>query len=205
MSRWLSSVVVCSIFGATTTVAVAWGCALWSPIRPPVPLQSDAFVSKLRTRLFDPVEPGCMGGKSSLGFGARWQFAIGYDKARQGREGTVGYIGSLEAGFPMLCLYGAWAYAFFPSTELYDQVWLVDLPSDLGQGRLLPIQPIWPGFAVNTIFYATILWLLIPGPFALRRFIRRKRGLCVSCGYDLSHADHEACPECGAVANSATA
>ena len=63
--------------------------------------------------------------------------------------------------------------------------------------RLLPLRPIWPGFALNTLFYATILWPLIGGPFALRRVIRRKRGLCVSCGYDLRHADHNACPECG--------
>ena len=61
----------------------------------------------------------------------------------------------------------------------------------------LPLRPIWSGFAVNTVFYAALLWLPIRGPFVLRRHIRRKRGLCVSCGYDLRHADHEACPECG--------
>ena len=58
------------------------------------------------------------------------------------------------------------------------------------------MRPIWPGFAINTIFYAALLWLLVWGPFAMRRFIRRKRGLCVTCGYDLRHADHDACPEC---------
>ena len=42
--------------------------------------------------------------------------------------------------------------------------------------RTLPLRPIWPGFAVNTLFYAAVLWLLIPGPFALRRFIRRDAG-----------------------------
>ncbi len=41
----------------------------------------------------------------------------------------------------------------------------------------LPPRLIWPGFAFNTIFYAAILWLLVCGPFALRRYIRRKRGL----------------------------
>ena len=61
----------------------------------------------------------------------------------------------------------------------------------------VPYYPIWPGFALNTLFYAVILWLPIRGPFVLRRHIRRKRGLCVACGYDLRHADHDACPECG--------
>ena len=52
---------------------------------------------------------------------------------------------------------------------------------------------------------AYTLWPLIGGPFALRRLIRRKRGHCITCGYDLGHADHEACPECGAVSGLAAA
>ncbi len=67
----------------------------------------------------------------------------------------------------------------------------------------LPNKPIWPSFALNTIFYAAILWPPIRGPFVLRRQIRRKRGLCVVCGYDLRHAEHDVCPECGARAATA--
>ena len=66
-----------------------------------------------------------------------------------------------------------------------------------GYPRVLPYLPIWCGIAINTIFYAAILWLLFPGKFALRRIIRRKRGLCVKCAYDLRGVEHEACPECG--------
>ena len=61
--------------------------------------------------------------------------------------------------------------------------------------KALPIRPIWPGLAVNTLFYAAVLWLLIPGPFALRRFIRVRRGLCPKCAYPMGHSD--ACSECG--------
>jgi len=63
--------------------------------------------------------------------------------------------------------------------------------------RTLPYRPIWPGFAINTIFYAVILWLLTLAPFSARRIIRRKRGLCIKCGYDLRNVEHEKCPECG--------
>lgn len=62
---------------------------------------------------------------------------------------------------------------------------------------LLPLRPIWPGFASNTIFYAVILWLLWSSPFTARRFIRRKRGLCIKCGYDLHGTSGGGCPECG--------
>ncbi len=61
--------------------------------------------------------------------------------------------------------------------------------------RALPLRPIRPGFAVNTFFYAGILWLLIPGPFALRRLIRRRRGLCPKCAYPMGES--EVCTECG--------
>ncbi len=66
------------------------------------------------------------------------------------------------------------------------------------QYRLAPLRPIWPGFGINTLFYAAMLWLLIPGPFtllALRRFIRRKRGLCPACGYPAGES--AVCSECG--------
>ena len=35
----------------------------------------------------------------------------------------------------------------------------------------IPLSPLWPGFAVNTLFYAGVLWMLLAGPFALRRMI----------------------------------
>ncbi len=57
--------------------------------------------------------------------------------------------------------------------------------------------PIWHGVIVNTIFYGAILWLLTLGPFTARRMIRRKRGWCINCGYDLRGAEHKVCPECG--------
>jgi len=64
--------------------------------------------------------------------------------------------------------------------------------------KRLPLRPLWPGFIVNTLFYAIILWLLIPGPFVLRRVIRVKRGRCPQCGYDLrGQLPGAGCPECG--------
>ncbi len=58
-----------------------------------------------------------------------------------------------------------------------------------------PLQPVWTGLILNTMFYATASWLLIAGPFRLRRFHRRHRRRCERCGYSL--LGFPVCPECG--------
>ncbi len=63
--------------------------------------------------------------------------------------------------------------------------------------RALAGLPLFPGFLINTLFYAVLLWLLWSAPFATRRLIRKRRGHCLKCGYDLGHAEHDVCPECG--------
>ena len=60
-----------------------------------------------------------------------------------------------------------------------------DRPADVA------VRPIWLGFAVNTFFYATLLWL----PFVLRRFLRVRRGLCPKCAYPMGES--AVCTECG--------
>lgn len=62
--------------------------------------------------------------------------------------------------------------------------------------RLLPLRPLWPGFAINTMLYAATLWLFWTAPFALRRRRRIKRHLCPACAYPVG--DSPICTECGA-------
>jgi hypothetical protein len=63
----------------------------------------------------------------------------------------------------------------------------------------LPLLPLWPGFLINTFFYAILTFALIRGPRVLRRALRRRGGRCVGCGYDRAGLDPlAACPECGA-------
>jgi hypothetical protein len=70
--------------------------------------------------------------------------------------------------------------------------------------RTIPTLPLLPGFAINTIFYAGIVWGLFAVSGAIRRRIgrvRRKRGQCAACGYSLrgrgSVGGGDKCPECG--------
>ncbi len=111
-------------------------------------------------------------------------------------------------GWPMrgvACQWPWWQHADWPSPPVSGgisfgsptkpQPW----PFGAFELRALPYAPLWPGFAINTVFYAVILWLLFAAPFALRRRLRRKRGLCPACGYDLRGrgGNSPVCPECG--------
>ena len=64
-------------------------------------------------------------------------------------------------------------------------------------GECLPLRPLWPGIVSNTVVYFAAFWLLFLGPGMLKRMLRRYRGRCPVCGYDLRGTTHERCPECG--------
>jgi len=79
-------------------------------------------------------------------------------------------------------------------------------PMDLPRG--LPLRPLPLGFLLNTLIYAMIGSALLFAGTSLRRTIRRRRGQCLHCGYDLRGAppgpldapdapETVQCPECG--------
>ena len=81
------------------------------------------------------------------------------------------------------------------------------------RGILLPVTPVWPGLIANTaiwglVWYAILFLPLRYLPLPLRLLPssaanRKRRGLCVACGYDLTGATGR-CPECGVEAAAAT-
>lgn len=68
----------------------------------------------------------------------------------------------------------------------------------------LPTDIVWRGMFANIACFAIFFALVAPVRLALRRAIRRRRGQCAACGYDLRGLSAEAsrCPECGAACDS---
>ncbi len=107
-------------------------------------------------------------------------------------------------GWPLLCLWSEYRTATddkfqviavprgaitIPRNRVNKGGWMK--PYDL----TLPFRPIWIGFAGNTVLFSGAWGVLFLAPFLLRASSRRRRGLCVECGYDMSGVNE--CPECG--------
>lgn len=69
--------------------------------------------------------------------------------------------------------------------------------------RHLPLDPIWPNFAWNTLLVWPF-WIFVvvfAAPMLVRRILRARdrafRGQCRRCGHDLRGTQPNTCPECG--------
>jgi hypothetical protein len=72
-----------------------------------------------------------------------------------------------------------------PKLEFLNSLWRNGFKLDkprwaIGERVRLPVRPLWPGFTINTIFYAAILWLLFavlrPGERPFRRLAEMLHG-----------------------------
>jgi hypothetical protein len=60
---------------------------------------------------------------------------------------------------------------------------------------ILPARPLWPGFLVDTAFYAVTLGVMLASGRLVRRRWRLKRGRCPICVYPIGASP--VCTECG--------
>ena len=198
-----------AVGGAIINVAVAWGCKLW------VPVGGDLNV------LFKPL-PGTLGWEKPIPNGwpqptfggtlANWGLTSTRRSTTPGAEGSADEIlsyqqGVVQTGWPVRSLQSEVLYQDKrignPIVEWNSSVLAPDFigPKSVGR-RQLPLRVLFPGFAINTIFYAAILWLLCAAPGFVRRRIRIRRGRCAACGYPIGTS--AVCTECGNMVPVAT-
>src|SRR5262245_55524052 len=205
MKRRLLKLAVFLLAGAIINVAMAWGCVCWSdPVRrqrreseqivwqAPVPADWPPMATHWRETSFGITDCSALGSAPS--------------RADTWTRGTAQWV--LRAGWPYRALFverhrtEVWTGLYFPlsfdrPSDWCDRILIPDgVPwCDIQGIRYLPTRPIWSGFAINTMFYAAIVWMLFAAPFALRRWRRIRGGLCPACAYPVGAS--EACTECG--------
>ena len=99
----------------------------------------------------------------------------------------------VELGWPMRCLAGeGW-------TERHGFV----TPPQVTSGLLVvfgygwPNRVLWFGMVINELFYVSLIVSAYCTWRYGRRAIRRRRGCCPRCAYDLRGNSEGGCPECG--------
>ncbi len=193
MKRRLLIIAVFLLLGAVLNVAVAWGCALLAPGTDTFERYSGVVDSRL-----SPL----VGDADLVLWGATGYSGYGYDVVEttvrplveSGWQYSSVAIVTGEAGLPLRSVYGH----FIARGEFAPRrVCSLAAPWPFAGDPLsfLPFHPTWPAFAINTLLYAAILWLLAGGPSALRRFLRVRRGLCPKCAYPMGES--AVCTECG--------
>jgi hypothetical protein len=113
-------------------------------------------------------------------------------------------------GWPVVCLYSRRdLYMDFDNAMrkvTVEQGIALPWPQQSGQRaagpgvfepRVLPLHPIWSGLLIDSGVYGLAAFAAVTVPGHLRRRGRRRRGLCVECGYDLRGTTGAICPECG--------
>jgi hypothetical protein len=86
-----------------------------------------------------------------------------------------------------------------PTTDTLP-LWQRGLPTGLTSTpyQRLPIDPVLPGFLLNTLVYAALPALVLTAVH-IRARKRRRQSRCPACGYEL--AGLPTCPECGRLQN----
>jgi len=179
--------------GAIVNVAVAWGCARNSHLHFTESVRGGDldWWGQTAPALFRECPPYV---QRSYGFGREYSMYPPYAPERA----YVYDVRRERAGWPALALETSlWFDAEDGVSARKHALPLTWIDDELEPH---PILPIWPGFAINTIFYASILWLLFLAPGKLKRIIRRRRGLCPACAYPIRTS--EVCTECGKAVTS---
>ncbi len=188
--------VVFLLLGAVVNVAVAWGCALWRPLERSYPGDERGWASGDRAEVilkqWFEEQPRFGEHRPEL-----WtERGVGWTRTEASVELLVSRS-LLSAGWPFRALRGEMHMTIGPVLAHIDS-W--PAPNASFGETMIPLRPIWQSLVANTVFYAAVLWLSVRQAAALRRFVRRRCGRCLKCGYDLRHAEHDACPECGGAA-----
>lgn len=220
LRRWTVRVVLCLIFGAITTITVSWALVVLQPLD-----ARGTWLHELYRRVGDDnwnVEAATRPGRLFIASQRFRQFISDLESSPPPEEFAAAWTGFDEpteeyrtravdrevrfleaAGWPMLSLYSTYEQGDPPTAAVFrvagiplnERRWsafgVCDVP------YTLPIVPIFPGFYLDTLIFAVPWFVILFAPGATRRAIRRTRGRCPRCGYNLRGEFDDGCSECG--------
>ena len=211
MKRSVKRLLIFLLLGVVVNVALSWGKLAHdqyfdlSPKRASMPTVrwSDAITTEERRLWSSRRPPGFMAEPTMATHLGRW----GYERILLSADGSVLVKGSkrwesgfvTRAGWPMRCFEGEWwsqtEGVRTTTFEKRERLWKVASRTNPPRELTLPTRVMPMGFAVNSLMFATLLWLIFSAPFDYRRWKRIKRSCCSTCGYPVGTS--AVCTECG--------
>lgn len=209
MKRLAASATVCLAIGVVISVVLAWACALRRARDFSVFFSTGRAAAKGWPARVPPAWglPNTWNERHSFGYTGLWVLHTytGF--------GTIKTEVQLEtSGWPLRCLR---ATVLYPSDE-YDErtelgrvsdftfnfiSWrggierVTLLPPASSRTHYLPLEPLWPGLAVDSALYGALVGTAVLGAAAVRRRLRVRARLCANCGYPTGSS--AVCSECG--------
>ncbi|MEO1130453.1 MAG: hypothetical protein AAFX05_12210 [Planctomycetota bacterium] len=183
--------------GAFVSVIVAWGAATWGTAgkdRDPWVVWPGFPCGVTHSGLPAPMEE-CRLQLHEVTFAAEVRAGRVFEFG--GMDGAWRQVWILTFGWPLRSMSftdHAWQSGGFSPTYEFEQAWSLEIPRGLhpvDPNNRIPLRVLWPGMIVNSVLFA----LMFASPLIVRRELRRRRGGCGSCGYDVAGVAR--CPECG--------
>lgn len=205
MKRNIMLIILLVLLAATINLAGAISFWFFGE-RPPNPTVIPAYYVSRNIRPQDsevwrnrrdvnwPSDPKWATKQSYIGITFRSLFTI-YSYPRYSAS-TFGYnytINIVEAGYPMRCIAGEqWDEGYSSSNILKGNTGMSQ-----AFGYQWPNRLLWSGMFINVLFYSALIALAYFCVRYSRRAMRKKRGHCLKCAYDLRGDYSAGCSECG--------
>lgn len=202
MRRWHKSVLLFLLVGALANVGVAWVGAVWTLgfHQRRHPSARSVQIGRALWTKYAP-EDAAEAPEVTI-FGAN--FAGEFCLINAESETVIASMPFECTGWPLKSFAALAVGSLRPPAVKYSEFEVIgDIALDWndGGGPLLPYLPVWRGIVINTVFYGAMFWLMVFSWPVGRRIIRKRRGRCLWCGYDLRGTEHDRCPECGRAAS----
>lgn len=220
---------IACVLGIITTLAVAWGCAMWvdvsdnlkwAEIQTEKPnsnqlqkiIVTHASFGSVREvyKELHAVEStiAVLKTRTNTPDSEVAPNYISWANALKKNEGVASIIDA--RGWPFFVMYGGFDIDSPDGRGSIDKTYnaiILDfrpqLPgNDKTMTPMIPLAPIWRGFIYNSLIYAALWFFLLLLPQFIKTRIRNARNQCRICGYDLRGTSHTICPECGEEVNT---
>jgi|ERR1043165_6540212 hypothetical protein len=185
--------------GAAVTMVVAWGCALWGPM--PGGAFSEHAGAQWPSRV--PASWAPRVPRYDLEVGNRvFHLRGAATSTSPGPGGRIAYV--WETGWPWPAVRAA-QFEDYSAGGMGARSSSGALTFDMRVAGWLrthndavPLRPVGWAFVGDTLVYACVVGGLLTCAVWMRERMRRRRGLCIGCGYDRAGIGvGSACPECG--------